>query len=162
VIRIYCKLKNEMKPQLQCALSRSPRLNPCWLQCPNRLSSAILHEHKRNFVGEEIVVSLIEIGRSDARFAHGECFWLQRCNARAGPVAQALMGNGCGRLSSGDKTPAAVQLTRLGCRGVEEVGLVALLLYEIGAATSLYLGINANEWVARCHPNCQATGIHQG
>ena len=53
------------------------------------------------------------------------------------------MGNGCGRLSSGDKTPAAVQLTRLGCRGVEEVGLVALLIYEIAAATSLYLGINA-------------------
>ena len=51
-------------------------------------------------------------------------------------------------LVGGQNAGRGVQLTRLGCRGVEEVGLVALLLYEIGAAPSLYLGINAN-WLNR-------------
>src|SRR6516165_6453728 len=31
------------------------------------------HDLVRNFAGEEILVSLIEIGRSDAEFVHGEC-----------------------------------------------------------------------------------------
>src|SRR5262249_27620248 len=36
-------------------------------------SPASFHDLVRNLAGEEILVSLIEIGRSDAEFVHGEC-----------------------------------------------------------------------------------------
>ena len=38
MIRACCRFKNEMrKSRSECALSRLPKLNPCWLQCPHRL-----------------------------------------------------------------------------------------------------------------------------
>jgi hypothetical protein len=38
IIRACCKLKNQVKKtQLHCAFSRSPNVDPCWLQCPHRM-----------------------------------------------------------------------------------------------------------------------------
>jgi hypothetical protein len=38
IIRACCKLKGKIsKTQLQCALSRSSSVDPCWLQCPHRM-----------------------------------------------------------------------------------------------------------------------------
>ena len=105
----------------------------------------------------------IAMFQQDAADRRGDSLGLptqSKVRVRRSPAPQ----NGCGRLSSGDKRPAAVQLTQV--RGTVGTGLASTSILEIGAAAVFWSSAAASSnllYVAATGPpvarqlSCSAT-----